>query len=159
MSRAALGLGSNLDGAHAITRAVQGCRALPQTQLVRRSPLYLSGPWGGAMGGRFHNAALLIETDLAPWRLLAEVLALERRQGRRRGPRYAPRCIDIDLLWYQGARLSLPALELPHPRLLHRRFALTPLVDVAPDAVVAPGLSARAALQRCEDRSPLWRLS
>lgn len=155
--RAILGLGSNIDGAHQLPAAVERCRCLPGSRVLRCSSLYCSAPWGGAAGGLFHNAALLIETGLSPWDLLAATRDVERALGRRRGARYAPRSIDIDLLWYQGARLALPTLQLPHPRLLERRFALLPLCEVAPEVVLAPGLRAAAALRACTDRGAVWR--
>ena len=154
--RAVLGLGSNRGGMDAVRSAFDHCASMAATRLIARSAVYLSAPWGGATGGRFHNAAILIDTTLTPWGLLGELQRIERALGRRRGPRYGPRVIDIDLLWYQGARLQLPALDLPHPRLLQRRFALQPLAELAPDATVAPGLRARAALARCPDPAPIW---
>ncbi|MBN2358678.1 MAG: 2-amino-4-hydroxy-6-hydroxymethyldihydropteridine diphosphokinase [Deltaproteobacteria bacterium] len=154
---AILGLGSNVGGAAPLAEAVERCRALPGSELIRCSAVYLSAPWGGVAGGRFRNAALLLATALAPWDLLAATRRIELALGRRRGPRAAPRTIDIDLLWYQGARLELPALQVPHPRLLERRFALLPLCEIAPDAVLAPGLRAAAALARCADRGAVWR--
>ena len=155
--QAILGLGSNIDGPRQLAAAIERCRSLPASRVLRCSARYCSAPWGGAAGGRFHNAALLLETALAPWDLLAATRAIELALGRRRGARYAPRSIDIDLLWYEGARLTLPTLQVPHPRLLERRFALLPLCEIAPDVVLAPGLRAAQALRRCADRGAVWR--
>ena len=155
--RAVLGLGSNVGGRAMLRAATDRCRHLPDTVLLRCSSIYCGAPWGGAAGGRFFNAALLVDTGLPPWELLAATRRVERALGRRRGPRFAPRSIDIDLLWFEGARLELPTLQLPHPRLCERRFALLPLVEVAPGAVLAPGVRATAALAACRDRGALWR--
>jgi 2-amino-4-hydroxy-6-hydroxymethyldihydropteridine diphosphokinase len=58
--------------------------------------------------------------------------AVERRFGRRRGVRNAPRTLDLDLLDYRGRRIVSRALDLPHPRLHERRFVLEPLAEIVP---------------------------
>ena len=64
--------------------------------------------------------------------------ALEYGAGRRRGVRFGPRPLDIDLLLY-GDRVSEdPELTIPHPRLRSRRFYLAPLADIAPGMRVSP---------------------
>jgi len=71
--------------------------------------------------------------------LLDTLLAVEQDLGRvREGPRYGPRTIDLDLLLYGDAVVAEPGLELPHPRLHERRFALEPLAELDP-ALVVPG--------------------
>lgn len=48
---------------------------------------------------------------------------------------YTSRPIDIDILFFGYLELHTPLLTVPHPRLPQRRFALTPLCDIAPDWV------------------------
>jgi 2-amino-4-hydroxy-6-hydroxymethyldihydropteridine diphosphokinase len=80
------------------------------------------------------NAALVLETDLRPKELLAELKAIERELGRDpNGVRYGPRLIDLDILAIEGVCLDEPDLVIPHPRLHERRFALEPLAELAPD--------------------------
>ena len=87
-------------------------------------------------------AAALDELEADPPRaLLLRLLAIERRQGRRREPgtpRNAARNIDLDLLLYERRRMRSAALTLPHPRMHARAFVLRPLLDVAPHARI-PG--------------------
>jgi 2-amino-4-hydroxy-6-hydroxymethyldihydropteridine diphosphokinase len=59
--------------------------------------------------------------------------------GRLRSYRNAPRTLDLDLLLYGDRCIATPQLMVPHPRLHQRAFALRPLADVWPDAVI-PGL-------------------
>ena len=68
------------------------------------------------------------------------MLSIERSLGRVRGdgPRFGPRTIDLDLLLYGDARIDEPGLEIPHPRLHERRFALEPLAELDP-ALEIPG--------------------
>jgi 7,8-dihydro-6-hydroxymethylpterin-pyrophosphokinase len=88
---------------------------------------------GGPAGqSPFLNAAVLIDTPLAPERLLDEVGKIERDLGRRRTEHWGPRPIDLDLLFYDDLVVASNRLQLPHPRMAWRRFVLAPSVEVAP---------------------------
>jgi 2-amino-4-hydroxy-6-hydroxymethyldihydropteridine diphosphokinase len=83
----------------------------------------------------------------SPRELLTLLLQVERELGRVRGegPRYGPRTIDLDLLLYGDERIDEPGLEVPHPRLHERRFALEPLAELDP-ALAVPGRGRVSAL-------------
>ena len=85
----------------------------------------------------FLNAALIVETNLGPFELLDSILKIELEIGRIRKERWGNRVIDIDiLLWNQKSRnLKIEHLDLdiPHPRLHERDFALYPAVQIAPE--------------------------
>jgi 2-amino-4-hydroxy-6-hydroxymethyldihydropteridine diphosphokinase len=95
-----------------------------------------SPPAGGPPQGAYLNAALWLRVDLGPRELLRHALDIERELGRVRPEpvRWGPRVIDIDLLWIRDRIVDEPDLQVPHPRLRARPFALQPLVQVAPDA-------------------------
>lgn len=140
---AIVGLGSNL--AHPrrqLARAITAIARLPGTVLVRVSRHYVTAPVGSSMAQPdFVNAALAARTSLSPRALLRFLLAIERRQLRRRTPetpRNAPRTLDLDLLLYGRRRLHLAQLTIPHPRMHERAFTLRPLRDIAPAATI-PG--------------------
>jgi 2-amino-4-hydroxy-6-hydroxymethyldihydropteridine diphosphokinase len=78
----------------------------------------------------FLNAAVRVRSDLPPSSVLTLVKRAEDDLGRRPGRRYGPRAIDVDLLLWDGGAWRDERLELPHPRLPERRFALLPLVDL-----------------------------
>jgi 7,8-dihydro-6-hydroxymethylpterin-pyrophosphokinase len=85
--------------------------------------------------------------------------AVERRFGRVRGVRNAPRVIDLDLLDYRGRQLYSPSLVLPHPRLHQRGFVLAPLAEIAPlwrHPVL--GSRARELLAALDNDQPVARL-
>jgi 2-amino-4-hydroxy-6-hydroxymethyldihydropteridine diphosphokinase len=87
--------------------------------------------------------------SLEPGELLALAKALELAAGRRRGARFGPRPLDIDLLLYGDLQISTPELTLPHPRLRERRFVLEPLAEIAPDLRIPPdGARVRDLLAR-----------
>lgn len=128
--RAYVGVGANLGDREAtIRRAVE----LLGEDVVAVSELRETEPWGYADQPRFLNGAILLETELEPRALLDRLLAVERRLGRVRGPRYGPRTIDLDLLLYGDRELDEPGLTVPHPRLHERAFALEPLLDLDPE--------------------------
>lgn len=104
----------------------------PCVEVVRLSSRYVTAPIGPAQAD-FVNAAARVRTELAPGALLAELLAVEASLGRVRAERWGPRTIDLDLLWWEGGAAREPGLELPHPRLCERAFALAPLLEVAPE--------------------------
>jgi 2-amino-4-hydroxy-6-hydroxymethyldihydropteridine diphosphokinase len=84
------------------------------------------------------NTAVLASASLEPGELLALAKALELAAGRRRGARFGPRPLDVDLLLYGDRQSSAPELMLPHPRLRERRFVLEPLAEIAPDLRIPP---------------------
>jgi 2-amino-4-hydroxy-6-hydroxymethyldihydropteridine diphosphokinase len=140
VTRAYIGLGANLgDRERTIRQALDLLAGEPGIELLRVSRLQETDPVGFANQPRFLNGAAELETDLGPRALLDRLLAIERRLGRRRrGPRYGPRPIDLDLLVYGGEVVREPDLSVPHPRLAERRFALEPLAELDP-ALEVPG--------------------
>lgn len=127
-----LGLGANLGDRRAtLDAAVGGIGALGR--LVGVSALYETDPVGPPQAD-YLNAAVRLSTPLPPEALLDELLAIERRHGRERRERWGPRLLDLDILWISGRHVRTARLEVPHPELSHRAFALLPLLDVAPDA-------------------------
>ena len=140
MTRAYVGLGANIGERRAsLDAALAALAAEPGIELVAVSTVRETDPVGFEDQPRFLNAAAAVETELGPRALLERLLAIERRLGRTRdGPRFGPRTIDLDLLVYGEERVDEPGLELPHPRLHERRFALEPLAELD-SALVVPG--------------------
>ncbi|WP_266182744.1 2-amino-4-hydroxy-6-hydroxymethyldihydropteridine diphosphokinase [Dyella humicola] len=140
MTEAFIALGSNLGDARAqVLSAFDALASLPGTQLIARSQLYRTPPWGVLDQPSFVNAVALVETTLAPHELLNALLAIERAAGRvRDGERWGPRTLDLDVLHMDAMVMSDERLSLPHPRIHERAFVLLPLHDLAPDLVL-PG--------------------
>jgi len=129
-----LALGTNLgDRAANLRAAITGLA--PDVQVLARSSVYETPPWGYTDQPSFLNMVLRAETSLDPHALLAYVKALETRLGREASFRYGPRKIDIDILFYDDRLLNQPVLQIPHPRLHERAFVLVPLAELAPDLV------------------------
>jgi 2-amino-4-hydroxy-6-hydroxymethyldihydropteridine diphosphokinase len=137
-----LGLGGNVGGDEEILgRFGKVAAALEAWAPVRRSRVYRTAPIGPAQQA-FLNAAISLRPDVEPTpaELATFVLETERLLGRDRGreERWGPRTIDVDvLLW--GDTIVLSEIEVPHPRLASRRFALRPLADLVGEVLVVPG--------------------
>lgn len=162
--RAYIGLGANVGDARTTLRdAVAALRALPGVRLAGVSPLYATMPVGVADQPDFTNAVVALDVPAGPdaaagaTALLVGLKRLERAFGRQPRERWGPRELDLDLLVFGRAHLSIerpPAgasldapidpgkaarlLEVPHPEAARRLFVLAPLADLAP-ALVPPG--------------------
>ena len=139
-----IALGSNLEvPLTQIRNAFAELGKLPKTKLIARSSLYRSAPVGNINQPYFINAVAKLETRLAPRKLLAALLEIEQRHGRRREFPNAPRTLDLDLLLYGDLIHHEHGLTLPHPRMHQRAFVLSPLHEIAPDSVI-PGIGSVA---------------
>jgi 2-amino-4-hydroxy-6-hydroxymethyldihydropteridine diphosphokinase len=151
MAWTAIGIGSNLgDRPAAIASAVAELAGLGT--LLAVSPLFETAPVGGPEQGPFLNAVAVVDTDLEPRALLEGLLAIERSMGRERAERWGPRSIDLDLLIHDSAIVDEPGLMVPHPRMLHRRFVLYPLLTVWPRPELPDGTSLAAAAAAVADQ-------
>ena len=133
MTRAFLGLGSNLGDRDALLAAATD--RLVAVGLRAVSPFYETDPVGGPEQGPYLNCVAELDTDLSPRPLLAVCARLEAAAERVRVERWGPRTLDVDVLWIDGVEVDEPDLVVPHPRLWERRFVLAPLRDLAPDLV------------------------
>jgi 2-amino-4-hydroxy-6-hydroxymethyldihydropteridine diphosphokinase len=127
-----VGLGSNVgDRLGALAAAARALRDVLGGTVA--SSLYETSPVGPPQPD-YLNAALRGTFGDSPDALLGLLLGVERRAGRERRERFGPRVLDVDVLWIDGVARNSANLVVPHPRLAERRFALEPLLDVAPDA-------------------------
>ncbi|MFA4889029.1 MAG: 2-amino-4-hydroxy-6-hydroxymethyldihydropteridine diphosphokinase [Candidatus Omnitrophota bacterium] len=127
-----LGLGSNLGNRRKnISMALEKIKALPQTKILKASRLMATQPQGGPVGqGEFLNAVLKIKTSLSPAILLKKLKIIEQQTGRKKSPRWGPRIIDLDILFYGNSFIKRKGLSIPHPRLFEREFVIKPLLGV-----------------------------
>ena len=124
-----------------------------QFALFDASPIVLNAAHGGA-GRDFANSVALVESDLDPPQLLHALKAIERDFGRRRGRRWAPRVLDLDLVLWSGGKWRSRGLAIPHPQLEKRSFVLQPLAAVAPGWRVRGPLTVRHLAERLARRAP-----
>ena len=118
-----------------IARAITCLACHGDIVLGKVSRLYLTEPWGYTEQDDFVNAVAQVDTHLGPEELLAEVKSIEDGLGRRKGKRWGPREIDIDILLYGEEVVESDGLRIPHPGICQRGFVLAPLAEIAPDLI------------------------
>lgn len=148
-----LSLGSNL-----------GNRKIHLSEAIRRlsaeagritdcSSLYETESWGYRDKSLYLNQVVRLETEESPMTLQTIIHAIETSLGRKRSSTgYEARTLDIDILLYGQTVLTLPLLQIPHPRMHLRKFVLIPLCEIAPK-LIHPVFqkSMQALLLECED--------
>ncbi|WP_380181941.1 2-amino-4-hydroxy-6-hydroxymethyldihydropteridine diphosphokinase [Kalamiella sp. sgz302252] len=146
--RAYLALGSNLaDPLHQVQSALDALAALPQTSLRAVSSLYRTPPYGPPDQPDYLNAAVLLETDLAPEALLDQTQRIELEHGRvRKDERWGPRTLDLDIMLFGDLTLNTPRLIVPHYDMHNRAFMLAPLLEIAPELVFPDGTPLKTLL-------------
>ena len=161
--RTAIALGSNLGDRLANLQAARDRLqqiAVPGEPFLQGA-IYQTAPVACPDGSPdFLNTVVEFSHDGSAEELLAFTQQIEHELGRRRdGTPNAPRTIDVDLLYFGDQRISLPDLELPHPRLGQRRFVLQPLSDIHPELVL-PGATAsiEVMLRSLPDSEPPLQL-
>ena len=120
--------------------------------LFDASPIVLNPAHGGA-GRDFANAVALVESDIEPTEMLSQLKAIEREFGRRRGRRWGPRVLDLDIALWSGGTFRSRLLTVPHSRLAERRFVLEPLASIAPKWRIGPA-TVRHLAHRLARRRP-----
>lgn len=105
---------------------------------VLASAVYETEPVNCERGaGKFLNAVLEIQIDGTAPELLAQLRRIENASERPAvHARNASRTLDLDLLYFGDLTINSPDLELPHPRMVERRFVLEPLADIRADLVL-----------------------
>ena len=124
-----------------------------QFGLFNASPILLNAAHGGP-GRDFANAVALVESDLDPPKMLRRLKAIERDFGRRRGRRWGPRVLDLDIVLWSGGKWRSRALIVPHPQIPKRSFVLQPLAAIAPNWPVRGPLTVRHLAERLARRAP-----
>ena len=152
--------GSNLgDRNEFLDKALEKIKARAG-QVLAVSSIFESAPWGKTDQPSFLNQAIKLSTALSPIDLLKVLLNIETELGRIRAEKYGPRLIDIDILLYGDLCLHEDQLQLPHPQLPNRRFALLPLLELSPELVhPESGIPFKVLLNNCPDAGSVQQLN
>jgi 2-amino-4-hydroxy-6-hydroxymethyldihydropteridine diphosphokinase len=128
-----LSLGSNSgDRLENLARARERL-ASADIRILRVSEVYETAPRDVPAQPWFLNQVIEAESALLPRQLLSRLQKIERDMGRKRTVAKGPRIIDIDIVLFGESVISMPDLEIPHPRMMERRFVLEPLAELAPE--------------------------
>ena len=101
-------------------------------EIIERSKIYQTSPWGNIKQEDYLNQAICVQTVLSAPDILEKALFIEKIMGRIRVVKWGAREIDIDILFFNNDIISTKYLEIPHPLLHKRLFVLQPLMDIAP---------------------------
>ncbi|MDX9883550.1 MAG: 2-amino-4-hydroxy-6-hydroxymethyldihydropteridine diphosphokinase [Prolixibacteraceae bacterium] len=127
-------LGGNLGDKQQIFSETERLIGLQLGRIVKKSHVYETEPWGFESDDLFWNQAIVVETGLTETKCLHVIHQIEKEVGRIRYNRqYSSRIIDIDILFYGDHVVLNHELEIPHPRMVNRKFVLVPLSEIAPD--------------------------
>jgi 2-amino-4-hydroxy-6-hydroxymethyldihydropteridine diphosphokinase len=149
-TRAFVALGANMpfegvSGPALLARAVTALRA------AGLAPHALSSVWEteawppGSGQPDYYNAVVELDAEgRTPQQLYDALAAIERKFGRERREKWAPRTLDLDILAMEGLEGTFGEITLPHPHMHERAFVLAPLAEIAP-GWVHPVLGASAS--------------
>ncbi|MDD4848704.1 MAG: 2-amino-4-hydroxy-6-hydroxymethyldihydropteridine diphosphokinase [Bacteroidales bacterium] len=100
--------------------------------IIQKSSIYESEPWGFETEHLFLNAVVVTETDQSPQEVLNQAQTIEILLGRKRSLQgYSARTMDVDILFFNDAVMETEKLIIPHPKLSERKFTLLPLCEIA----------------------------
>jgi 2-amino-4-hydroxy-6-hydroxymethyldihydropteridine diphosphokinase len=99
--------------------------------IIRRSSVYQTAAWGKTDQPDFLNQVIIVETELTAMDTMESILFIEKKMGRIRTKKNAPRKIDIDILFFNKAIIEQAGLIIPHPLQQNRRFVLIPLNELS----------------------------
>ncbi len=133
MNKTYLLLGSNMGNSKK-----QLLRAIAQIEkqigcITRRSGIYTTAAWGNTAQPDFLNQVIIVDTELTALQTMQSILSIEKKMGRLRSVKNAPRIIDIDILFFNKEMIELEQLTVPHPQIQNRRFVLVPLNQLSPN--------------------------
>ncbi len=101
--------------------------------VLRVSAIYETAAWGNTNQPNFLNQVVILQSPFTPSDMLQKILTIEKKMGRARTIKNAPRIIDIDILFYNKEIVKETDLQVPHPLLQQRKFVLTPLNELSPN--------------------------
>ena len=140
--RVYIAIGSNLASPlEQVNAAVQALGEIPDSRIVAVSSFYRTPPLGPQDQPDYLNAAVALETTLAPEELLNHTQRIELQQGRvRKAERWGPRTLDLDIMLFGNEVINTDRLTVPHYDMKNRAFMLLPLVHIAPDVCFPDGV-------------------
>lgn len=156
MIRCYIAIGSNLASPlDQVRGAIGAIEQIPRSQVCGVSSFYRTPPLGPQDQPDYLNAALALDTDLAPEALLDHTQRIELESGRvRKAERWGPRTLDLDIMLFGDLTLNTPRLIVPHYDMKNRMFMLWPLLEIAPDLHFPDGDALHDCVSRLPDQPP-----
>ena len=141
MTVAYIAIGSNLASPlEQVNAALKALGDIPESHILAVSSFYRTPPLGPQDQPDYLNAAVALETSLAPEELLNHTQRIELQQGRvRKAERWGPRTLDLDIMLFGNEVINTERLTVPHYDMKNRGFMLWPLFEIAPELVFPDG--------------------
>ena len=137
MVKAFLSLGSNMgDRLEYLSKAIDKIAEIQGCNILNKSRVYETEPWGYENQEAFLNLCISIETSLSPYELLESLQTIELELDRVRKIHWGPRTIDIDILLFDDIICEDDKVTMPHPRMSERAFVLIPLYDIEKNLII-----------------------
>ena len=127
-----LSLGSNIGDRDKNLRTAISKLGEAKVRVTRVSSFYETEPVDLREQPWFLNCVVQGETEIPAFDLLRALREIESRMGSKKLVPKGPRLIDVDILLYGNEIIDTLELQVPHPRMLQRRFVLVPLAEIAP---------------------------
>jgi 2-amino-4-hydroxy-6-hydroxymethyldihydropteridine diphosphokinase len=100
----------------------------PKIDIIKTSIIYKNPPFGYLNQKDFYNTIMIIKTDFSAMELLNFLLYVEKKFGRVRTFKNAPRTLDLDIIIFNDVKINTKKLILPHPFFKKRDSVLIPLI-------------------------------
>lgn len=137
MTHVYIALGSNIEPRQTyLSEAIHLLDEHNAITVKQKSSIYQTKPVGYTEQADFLNMVVHVTSSLSASALLDFCQSIEQDLGRKRGVRFGPRTIDLDLLWYNNKKIDTDRLMIPHPRMTERAFVLIPLFEIAPELII-----------------------
>jgi 2-amino-4-hydroxy-6-hydroxymethyldihydropteridine diphosphokinase len=131
-----IGLGSNKgDKFLYLQEAAAKLNETPGYRVIKCSSVYETKPFGYKDQENFLNAAIEVYCDTSLLQVIDCLKEIEKELGRIPSPRWGPREIDMDLLFYNNTVFSNDRVTVPHKEVTSRDFVLIPLCEIAADLI------------------------
>jgi len=127
-NKALIGIGCNVGNCiRRFKKVYKTINSHPKVDIIQTSIIYKNPPFGYLDQDDFYNSILVIKTSFSPFELLKYLLWVEKKFGRKRSFKNAPRTLDLDIILYNNVKINTKKLTIPHPHYKKRDSVLVPL--------------------------------
>jgi len=127
--KALIGIGCNMGNCiRRFKKLYHFLNSHPKIDIIQTSIIYKNPPFGYLDQDDFYNSILIIKTNFSPFELLNFLLYTEKKFGRIRSFKNAPRTLDLDIIMFDELKINTKRLIVPHPFFKKRDSVLIPLV-------------------------------
>ncbi len=162
LNKVYIGVGTNLGDKPAnIERAYQ---LIGQYigDVLKKSSMYTSEPWGFVSENDFINTMIIVNTDKSQMSVLEQLKMIESEMGRvqRKTEVYESRIIDLDIIAFNQEIFEQNELIIPHQHLQNRNFVLEPLNEIDNEWVhPVSGKSISDLILNSKDDSKIFKIT